>query len=115
MLQYLAEMLNKFDYIFDNFRWLIAPGNYPDHRLLPYFARRIRDRNEGCMESVCMFVDGTDSKVFQVGGIPQYSDPMFSGHHMSDELHCLIVNSPDDRAFGLSLGLIKKLLSVMLI
>ena len=55
-----------------------------------------------------MFVDGTDSKVFHVGGIPQYSDPMFSGH-MSDELHCLIVNSPDDRAFGLSLGLIKKL------
>ena len=61
-----------------------------------------------------MFVDGTDSKVFHVGGIPQYSDPMFSGH-MSDELHCLIVNSPDDSAFGLSLGLIKKLLSVMLI
>ena len=59
-----------------------------------------------------MFVDGMDSKVFHVGGILQYSDPLFSGHHMSDELHCLIVNPPDD---CLSLGLIKELLSVKLI
>ena len=70
-------------------------NNARNHRLLAYFARRIRDRNEGCMESVCMFVDGMDSKVFHVGDIPQYSDPMFSGRHMSDELRCLSVNSPD--------------------